>query len=73
MPLYTFVCARCDHIFDVRASIKAREAGLHPVCPHCNDQEVTQVITAPGLLAMAPAGETGPAACGPGAGWGCCG
>jgi len=30
MPLYEFSCAACGHRFDVRASIKEREAGLAP-------------------------------------------
>ncbi len=33
MPFYEFQCKDCKTTYDVRASIKEKEAGLHPECP----------------------------------------
>ena len=74
MPFYTFHCEKCETVFDVRATIQEREAGLQPPCPKCTSREVQQVITA-GLLLHSAAGDrrAGPAVvCGPNAGPGCC-
>jgi putative FmdB family regulatory protein len=74
MPFYAFECEQCDEIFDVRATIKEREAGLQPECPNCHDVHVKSLITA-GLVVHGSDGGSlsaaGPA-CGCGSG-GCCG
>jgi len=74
MPFYAFQCEQCDEIFDVRATIKEREAGLQPECPNCHDVHVKSLITA-GLVVHGSDGGSlsaaGPA-CGCGSG-GCCG
>ena len=76
MPIYAFQCEQCHQTFDVRASIREREQGLDPECPHCHAQESQQVITS-GLMLHGVSGisrQPSPAsACGCGAGPGCCG
>lgn len=76
MPIYAFQCEQCHQTFDVRASIREREQGLDPECPHCHAQESQQVITS-GLMLHGISGasrQPSPApACGCGAGPGCCG
>lgn len=67
MPLYDFCCEDCQHIFEVRASIKDHEAGLHPICPQCQSSLVQQVLSA-GLFIR---GEN-TAVCAPDAAPGCC-
>jgi putative FmdB family regulatory protein len=46
MPLYDFHCEQCETKFEVRASIKEKQAGLQPECPTCHSQAVRQVVTA---------------------------
>jgi putative FmdB family regulatory protein len=46
MPLYDFQCEYCDEVFEVRASIRDKEAGLKLECPKCHRQKTRQVITA---------------------------
>ena len=46
MPFYAFQCEQCGEAFDVRASIKEKEAGLKPECPKCHHKKTRQVITA---------------------------
>ena len=74
MPFYAFECEQCHEVFDVRATIKEREAGLQPECPNCHDAHVKSLITA-GLVVHGSDGGSlsaaGPA-CGCGSG-GCCG
>ncbi len=56
MPLYDYQCHHCQIIFEVRASFKEKEAGLHPECPQCHSQETHQVLTA-GLLLLSSRGR----------------
>ena len=72
MPVYDFQCNRCQTVFEVRASIKEKEAGLEPECPHCDSPDVHQVLTA-GLLLRGSGAAISSPACGPNAGLGCCG
>lgn len=67
MPLYDFRCKDCQHIFEVKASIKEHEAGLHPTCPQCQGSDVQQVLSA-GLFIRG--GNT--TVCAPDAAPGCC-
>jgi len=46
MPFYEFQCKDCKTTYDVRASIKEKEAGLHPECPKCHSVHSHQVISA---------------------------
>ena len=74
MPFYAYQCEQCEEVFEVRATFKEREAGLHPACPQCQDTHVKPIITA-GLVVHGSDGgsisSSGPA-CGCGSG-GCCG
>lgn len=72
MPVYDFQCNRCQTVFEVRASIREKEAGLEPECPNCESSDVHQVLTAGLLLRGGGASLTLPS-CGPTAGSGCCG
>jgi len=75
MPFYAFQCEQCKEAFEVRASIKEREAGLQPECPNCHSLQAKQVITA-GLVVRGSDGgslASSPRGCGPNAGPGCCG
>lgn len=70
MPLYDFRCVDCGATFEVRASIKDKEAGLTLICPVCQSQNAQQLVTA-GSLLRGPS-RNGGATCGPYAGPGCC-
>jgi putative FmdB family regulatory protein len=71
MPIYDFQCKQCNEVFEVRATIHQKEAGLTPECPNCNSLDVRQLITA-GLF-LHGGGNMALSACGPNAGPGCCG
>ncbi len=74
MPLYDFHCEQCQTRFEVRASIKEKQAGLQPECPTCHSHSVKQVITA-GLVLHGSDGGSLPSygpTCGCGNS-GCCG
>ena len=74
MPLYDFHCEQCETKFEVRASIKEKQAGLQPECPTCHSHVVRQVVTA-GLVLHGSDGGSLPSygpTCGCGSG-GCCG
>ena len=74
MPFYAFECEQCHAVFDVRATIKEREAGLQPECPNCHDVHVKSLITAGLVVHGSDGGSLSAAgrACGCGSG-GCCG
>jgi putative FmdB family regulatory protein len=72
MPLYDFQCGHCDEVFEIRASIKEKEAGLKPECPKCRSKKTRQVLTA-GLVIHGHEGLAALQQCGPNAGPGCCG
>lgn len=71
MPLYDYQCNQCGEIFEVRASIKEKAAGLLPECPRCHNKEIRQVISAVLMIRGSGASLSFPA-CGPDAGPGCC-
>ena len=72
MPLYDYRCERCDEVFEVRASIKEKEAGLQPECPKCHSPKARQVITAGLVIRRSDGGGLAFPACDPNAGPGCC-
>lgn len=74
MPLYDFHCEQCDTKFEVRASIKEKQAGLQPECPTCHSHAAQQIVTAGRMLHGSDGGSVSSAgpACGCGGG-GCCG
>lgn len=71
MPLYDFECQNCGEIFEVRATIQEKEAGLALICPRCGSHEARQRLS----VAWTLHGSRGVAlpSCGPNAGPGCCG
>lgn len=72
MPFYDFQCAQCEEVFEVRASIKEKEAGLEPECPKCHSKKTQQVITAGLVIRGSDGASLTLPACGPNAGPGCC-
>lgn len=71
MPLYDYQCDQCQTVFEIRATIKEKEAGLEPECPICHEKKARQIITA-GLILHGGSGFSMPG-CGPNSGPGCCG
>lgn len=70
MPLYDFHCEPCATKFEVRASIKEKQAGLQPECPTCHSSAVRQIVTAGLVLHGSDGGSLSLAspACGCGSG-----
>jgi len=69
---YQYRCRKCGRVFEVKASMAEKEAGLAPVCPACQAQNAEQVLSAFSILggktgtsSSAPGGGCGPL-CGPG-------
>ena len=71
MPLYDYQCKDCGETFEVRATIKEKEAGLNLVCAKCGSHEARQLLTA--VLMLHAGKELSQPVCGPNAGLGCCG
>ncbi len=55
MPLYGYQCRDCGQVFEIRATFKQKEQGLHPVCPSCESAGTQQVVSAPMIIRPAPA------------------
>ena len=75
MPLYEFICKPCQASFEVIATFQEKERGLKPTCPHCQGDQVQQVMTT-GMFVGKAAGfapTNTNNVCAPGAGRGCCG
>ena len=72
MPVYVFHCQDCQENFDVRATLKEKEAGLYPLCPKCQSLQTLQVITAGLLIHGKDGASISLPSCGPTAGPGCC-
>lgn len=45
MPTYEFHCDDCHHVFEVFASISAKERGLDLTCEQCGSKHISQGIT----------------------------
>lgn len=71
MPLYDYQCKDCGVVFEVRATIKEREAGLVLACPKCGSREARQRLTFASMLHTGTLSSM--PACGPNARSGCCG
>jgi putative FmdB family regulatory protein len=71
MPFYDFQCNQCKQTFEVWATFREKEAGLHPLCPNCQSEEVHQVVSA-GFVMRGVGGPLAPPSCGPNFGPGCC-
>ncbi len=70
MPLYDYQCQACGKVFEVRATIKEKEAGLKPVCPKCGRHAVRQKLAT--VRTLRGGNDFSPPTCGPQAGPGCC-
>jgi len=71
MPLYDYQCKDCGEVFEVRATIKEKEAGLVLACPKCSSSEARQMLTFASVLHGGRSFSL--PTCGPNAGSGCCG
>ena len=73
MPLYDYQCKKCQAVFEVRAPLKEKEAGLEPECPECHSKKTNQLLTSGVFLRKSDGGVDlrGPGR-GPNAGPGCC-
>ena len=45
MPLYEYQCKKCGEVFEVRATIKEKTAGLEPACPKCGEPDARQLLS----------------------------
>ncbi len=72
MPYYDFQCEKCEEVFEIRASIAEKQAGLKPECPKCHSQKTRQKITAGLVIRGSDGASVSLPACDPGAGPGCC-
>ncbi|MHC4470794.1 MAG: FmdB family zinc ribbon protein [Planctomycetota bacterium] len=48
MPIYEFVCSRCEHFFEALVP----RPGAKADCPECGSRRVTQAISRPGGFAV---------------------
>jgi len=46
MPFYSYICQRCNSVFEAFASFEKKERGWKPVCPNCGSRDVRQEFTA---------------------------
>lgn len=72
MPIYVYRCQECGENFEIRASIKEKEAGLQPDCPKCSSAVTRQMLTTVYSLHIG-VGDRAISSCGPNTGPGCCG
>lgn len=64
MPIYEYICATCDHTFDLLRAMNASGAE----CPRCNQQAKKRIS----LFSAAVTTDDGELNYIPGAGGGCC-
>ena len=74
MPTYDYQCQDCEHVFEVRATFKQKDAGLQPECPECHSAKTQQAFRS---VMFVRSGDSAsampmPMACGPNMGPGCC-
>lgn len=73
MPLIDYICDQCQQVFEVRATISEKAAGLEPECPLCQGKQVHPMISAGYVLRGGRDKTVSMPACGPNFGSGCCG
>ena len=71
MPLYDYQCNACGELFEIRATIKEKIAGLNLVCPKCGSADARQLLTT--AMVLHGSQELSQPVCEPNAGPGCCG
>ena len=63
MPMYSYVCEKCQTQFEAFASIQKKESGWKPDCPRCGSSQTRQTFGAVGLIHLtrqnSPRGEGG--------------
>lgn len=69
MPIYVYACEECGSTYEISASIKEKEDGLHPDCPQCSSSHSHQLITA--SFSIRSGSGNGSPGCDPNSG--CCG
>ena len=69
MPVYEYVCPKCQRKFEVFASIAQKEKGLDPVCPKCGNAGAAQVFSRVGI---STGGKNRSSPCCSGSAPGCC-
>ena len=65
MPTYTYICEACKTKFEVFASIKQKEKGLQPTCPHCGGEQTRQTYGTVMVLSGSPSHSSGCSCCAP--------
>jgi putative FmdB family regulatory protein len=65
MPIYEYRCEECGEIFEVRASLQQKIAGLQPECPRCHGRKAAQQFRSLNVIHAGRTGNTLPA-------FGCC-
>lgn len=70
MPLYEFVCKQCKAVYEIRATVEEKQAGLNLSCRACGSTDLAQVF---GGLFIRSSGQAEQVSqrCVPGSG--CCG
>jgi len=74
MPTYDYQCRDCEHVFEVFATFKQKDAGLQPECPECHSTETQQAFRSMMFIRSGDGGSVMPTpmGCGPNMGPGCC-
>lgn len=72
MPTYDYRCQHCGSVFEVFATFKQKEAGLHPECPECHSKKTEQIFRSLNIVRGSGGVPTPPPVCGPTMGPGCC-
>ena len=75
MPTYDYECRECGQVFEVRATMSQKTAGLDPECPRCHCHHVDQAFRSIMVIGRSPGGADtrGPmGGCGPMCGPGPC-
>jgi putative FmdB family regulatory protein len=71
MPSYDYVCQDCGKPFEIQVSVAEYSKGIKPGCPNCGSPKAIRTFTSVTVL-TSRGGSSGPAACGPSFGPGCC-
>lgn len=51
MPMYDYVCSKCEHTFDKILKIAEKDLPIHEPCPHCGKTECISIsLGAPALM-----------------------
>lgn len=72
MATYAYKCSDCDHVFDLKATIKEKEEGKNAkfVCPKCQSKNIKQEFSAANFIKNVFKGDNKAGGCGCGRGAG---